>query len=58
MADGQKKISLQEAMKQQLERKKQAQGSGKQQNNGPAGNQRLKSQQAKKANVTRRKMGG
>ncbi|WP_421378380.1 hypothetical protein ACOJQI_12850 [Bacillus salacetis] len=58
MAEDQKKISLQEAMKQQLERKKQGQGNGKQQNSGFAGNQRMKSQQAKKASVTRRKMGG
>jgi hypothetical protein len=58
MAEDQKKISLQEAMKQQLERKKQAQSSGKQQGNGFAGNQRMKSQQSKKASVTRRKMGG
>ncbi|MGD6802736.1 hypothetical protein ACQCVK_07065 [Rossellomorea vietnamensis] len=54
----QKKVSLQEAMKQQLERKKQAQGNGKQQSGGFAGNQRMKSQQSKKASVTRRKMGG
>lgn len=54
----QKKVSLQEAMKQQLERKKQALGNGKQQNSGFAGSQRMKSQQSKKASVTRRKMGG
>ncbi|MGF2616473.1 hypothetical protein ACQUWN_12805 [Rossellomorea aquimaris] len=54
----QKKVSLQEAMKQQLERKKQAKGNGNQQNGGFTGNQRMKSQQSKKASVTRRKMGG
>ena len=52
-----KKISLQEAMKQQLAKKKEAQGNGKQANNGLASNQRMQSQQTKKPSNTRRKMG-
>jgi hypothetical protein len=52
-----KKISLQEAMKQQLAKKKEAQAVGKQANNGLAANQRMQSQQTKKPSNTRRKMG-
>lgn len=52
-----KKVSLQELMKQQLANKKQAQGNGKQANKGFAQNQKMKSQQTKKASNTRRKMG-
>ncbi|GLI85563.1 hypothetical protein FZC83_06700 [Rossellomorea marisflavi] len=52
-----KKISLQEAMKQQLAKKKEAQSSGKQGKNGLASNQRMQSQQTKKPSNTRRKMG-
>ncbi|KMK92329.1 hypothetical protein [Rossellomorea marisflavi] len=52
-----KKISLQEAMKQQLAKKKEAQAGGKQAKNGLASNQRMQSQQTKKPSNTRRKMG-
>ncbi|MEL3971996.1 hypothetical protein AAEO50_06880 [Rossellomorea oryzaecorticis] len=52
-----KKISLQEAMKQQLAKKKEAQAGGKQATNGLASNQRMQSQQTKKPSNTRRKMG-
>ncbi|WP_066290908.1 hypothetical protein [Bacillus sp. FJAT-29937] len=53
-----KKISLQEAMKQQLEKKKnQANASGKGAANGDLSTKKLKSQQSKKPSNTRRKMG-
>ncbi|MRH43417.1 hypothetical protein GH741_12075 [Aquibacillus halophilus] len=52
-----KKLSTQELVKQQLERKKQAQGNGKQAMNGMGSSQRMKSQQTKKPSNTRRKMG-
>ncbi|MBY0123745.1 hypothetical protein [Bacillus sp. S/N-304-OC-R1] len=53
-----KKISLQEAMKQQLEKKKsQAAGAGKGIMNGDQATKKLKSQQTKKTSNTRRKMG-
>ncbi|MEH7122398.1 hypothetical protein V7122_00185 [Bacillus sp. JJ1532] len=53
-----KKISLQEAMKQQLEKKKnQANASGKGATNGDLSTKKLKSQQSKKPSNTRRKMG-
>jgi hypothetical protein len=52
-----KKISLQEAMKQQLAKKKEAQAGGKQATGGLASNQRMQSQQTKKPSNTRRKMG-
>ncbi|MCA1038356.1 hypothetical protein LCM00_02435 [Bacillus infantis] len=52
-----KKVSLQELMKQQLEKKKQAQGNGKQGAKSAAKNQVMKSQMTKKASNTRRKMG-
>ncbi|KAB2334872.1 hypothetical protein F7731_14035 [Cytobacillus depressus] len=52
-----KKISLQEAMKQQLEKKKNQNSSGKGKANGDLSTKKLKSQQTKKASNTRRKMG-
>ncbi|MGD6857046.1 hypothetical protein [Bacillus infantis] len=52
-----KKVSLQELMKQQLEKKKQAQGNGNQSTKSAAKNQVMKSQMTKKASNTRRKMG-
>jgi hypothetical protein len=55
--DDKKKLSMQEIIQQQLEKKKQAQGNGKNQGNGFQTNQRMKSQQFKKTTSTRRKMG-
>ncbi|NRD77067.1 hypothetical protein HPT25_06095 [Bacillus sp. BRMEA1] len=52
-----KKISLQEAMKQQLERKKNQAAAGKGKANADLSTQKMKSQQTKKASNTRRKMG-
>lgn len=52
-----KKISLQEAMKQQLERKKNHSPSNKGKMNGDLSTKKLKSQQTKKTSNTRRKMG-
>ncbi|WP_462413718.1 hypothetical protein [Neobacillus sp. Marseille-QA0830] len=51
-----KKISLQEAMKQQLENKKN-QNSGKGKVNADLSAKKMKSQQTKKPSNTRRKMG-
>lgn len=53
-----KKISLQEAMKQQLENKKKQASSGKGKANANLPTKKMKSQQAKKTSATRRKMGG
>lgn len=54
-----KKVSLAEAVKQKLAQKKQEQANGgKQQKHGPGGNQQvLKSQNTKKVNNQRKKMG-
>ncbi|MGD6777270.1 MULTISPECIES: hypothetical protein [Bacillaceae] len=52
-----KKISLQEAMKKQLENKKKQAAGGKGNFNGAQGTQKMKSQQTKKPSNTRRKMG-
>ncbi|WP_449620060.1 hypothetical protein [Robertmurraya sp. Marseille-Q9965] len=52
-----KKISLQEAMKQQLENKKNQASTGKGKMNGDLSTKKLKSQQSKKPSNTRRKMG-
>ncbi|TQR14792.1 hypothetical protein [Psychrobacillus soli] len=52
-----KKMSLQEAVKQKLEEKKNQANGGKSQANGPAANQKAKSQMTKKVSNTRRKMG-
>lgn len=52
-----KKITLQEAVKQKLEDKKNQAAGGKTSLNGAAGNQKMKSQQTKKVSNTRRKMG-
>ncbi|WP_449539643.1 hypothetical protein [Ferdinandcohnia sp. Marseille-Q9671] len=52
-----KKISLQEAMKQQLENKKNKAAAGKGVTNGDLSTKKLKSQQTKKPSNTRRKMG-
>ncbi|MDZ5474188.1 hypothetical protein SM124_21060 [Bacillus sp. 31A1R] len=51
-----KKMSLQEAMKQQLEKKKQA-TAGKSAANGSMETKKMKSQQTKKVSNQRRKMG-
>ena len=51
-----KKISLQEAMKQKLESKKN-QANGKSTSNGPQQTKKMQSQQTKKVNNQRRKMG-
>lgn len=52
-----KKISLKEAMKQQLENKKNQANSNKGKMNGDLSTKKLKSQQSKKPSNTRRKMG-
>lgn len=52
-----KKMTLQEAVKQKLEEKKNQAAGGKSQSNGPASNQKVKSQMTKKVSNTRRKMG-
>lgn len=52
-----KKISLQEAMKQQLENKKAQSSANKGKMNGDLSTKKLKSQQTKKPSNTRRKMG-
>ena len=52
-----KKMTLQEAVKQRLEEKKNQAGGGKVKGTGSATNQKMKSQQTKKVSNTRRKMG-
>ncbi|MFZ7944820.1 MULTISPECIES: hypothetical protein [Bacillaceae] len=52
-----KKISLQEAMKQQLANKKNQNSAGNGKTNGDLSTKKLKSQQSKKPSNTRRKMG-
>lgn len=52
-----KKLSLQEAMKQQLEIKKNQSSARKGKTNADLSTQKMKSQQAKKTSNTRRKMG-
>lgn len=52
-----KKISLQEAMKKQLENKKNQGSSGKGKSNVDLSAKKMKSQQTKKPSNTRRKMG-
>lgn len=52
-----KKISLQEAMKQQLENKKNKAATGNSSANNSNSTKKLKSQQTKKISNTRRKMG-
>ena len=52
-----KKMTLQEAVKQKLEEKKNQASGGKAQAKGPAANQKAKSQMTKKVSNTRRKMG-
>ncbi|WP_277584502.1 hypothetical protein [Psychrobacillus antarcticus] len=52
-----KKMTLQEAVKQKLEDKKNQAAGGKTSLNGTAGSQKMKSQQTKKVSNTRRKMG-
>lgn len=52
-----KKISLQDAIKQQLEAKKNQGAKGKANTNGLQTGQKMKSQQTKKVSNTRRKMG-
>lgn len=52
-----KKISLQEAMKQQLENKKNQANANKGKGNADLSTKKLKSQQTKKPSNTRRKMG-
>jgi hypothetical protein len=52
-----KKISLQEAMKQQLENKKAQSSNSKGKMNADLSSKKMKSQQTKKPSNTRRKMG-
>jgi len=52
-----KKISLQEAMKQQLENKKAKSSNSKGKMNADLSSKKMKSQQTKKPSNTRRKMG-
>lgn len=52
-----KKISLQEAIKQQLENKKNQTSAGKGKANADLSAKKMKSQQTKKPSNTRRKMG-
>lgn len=52
-----KKMTLQEAVKQKLEDKKNQAAGGKTSLNGTDGSQKMKSQQTKKVSNTRRKMG-
>ncbi|MFB7157643.1 hypothetical protein [Lysinibacillus sp. NPDC056232] len=52
-----KKISLQEAVKQQLENKKNHSSSYKGKKNADLSTKKMKSQQTKKTSNTRRKMG-
>jgi hypothetical protein len=52
-----KKISLQEAMKQQLENKKNKSAAGNANANGSQATKKLQSQQTKKVSNSRRKMG-
>ncbi|MET3699827.1 hypothetical protein SAMN05877753_11354 [Bacillus oleivorans] len=52
-----KKTSLKEAMRQQLENKKNQAIAGKGKANGDLSTKKLKSQQSKKPSNTRRKMG-
>ncbi|OIK12476.1 hypothetical protein [Bacillus sp. MUM 13] len=52
-----KKISLQEAIKKQLESKKNQGDSGKSSINSPQTTKKMKSQQTKKANNQRRRTG-
>lgn len=52
-----KKISLQEAMKQQLENKKNPTSAGKGKVNADLSTKKMRSQQTKKPSNTRRKMG-
>ena len=51
-----KKVSLQEAIRQQLENKKNQDGNGKV-NTAPVQTKKMKSQQTKKTNNQRRRMG-
>lgn len=52
-----KKMTLQEAVKQQLENKKNKNATTKGKMNGDTSTKKLKSQQTKKTSNTRRKMG-
>ncbi|MFO1443246.1 hypothetical protein KDN24_08460 [Bacillus sp. Bva_UNVM-123] len=52
-----KKISLQEAMRQQLENKKNQSSTGKGNKNADVSTKKMKSQLTKKPSNTRRKMG-
>ncbi|MFD0826844.1 hypothetical protein ACT8ZR_14485 [Neobacillus sp. M.A.Huq-85] len=52
-----KKISLQEAMRQQLENKKNQNSAGNGKSTGDLSTKKMKSQQTKKPSNTRRKMG-
>ncbi|MCP8968083.1 hypothetical protein [Ectobacillus ponti] len=57
MTNEAKKVSLQEAMKQMLEQKKQAQAGGKLENGLVKTTKGMKSQQTKKPNNQRRRTG-
>lgn len=56
-SEGPKKISLQEAIKQQLENKKNQSSTSKGKMSQDLSTKKMKSQQSKKASNTRRKMG-
>jgi len=53
-----KKISLQDAIKQKLANKKNEQSNNNSKTNSRENKQTMKSQQAKKTSMTRRKIGG
>ncbi|PKR76752.1 hypothetical protein CEY16_13105 [Halalkalibacillus sediminis] len=55
--ESKKKLSMQEIVQQQLERKKQSQQAGKNQQNAYNSNHRMESQHVKRASGTPRKMG-
>jgi hypothetical protein len=57
MNEPKKKISLQEAMKQKLESKKNQAAGGISNGNGPQQTKKMQSQQTKKVSNQRRKMG-
>ncbi|KAB3532811.1 hypothetical protein [Alkaliphilus serpentinus] len=56
-AEGKKKINLMDAMKEQLEKKKQNQKNSAAKHNSSFGNNKVKSQQAKKSTLMRGRTG-
>lgn len=57
MSENQKKVSLQDLVKQQLENKKNKSANSKTSLGGDTSTKKMTSQQAKKTSNTRRKMG-